>query len=233
MTTKQWFATTAAVLGLTALPAVAGAQVCAGFPTDNGQTSLSIAANFPENADQFGAELSANVPGPLAVFGGYTRTTLSDSTGQHANTFSAGAALDIGQQFQGAFPLALSACPVASANLTQLEGVDVWRVPVGVGLGGRIAVGPPGTLELMPFVMPQLVWTRVDYEENARSNGGLFGSLFGSPDEPTPQDSEETNLALRSGLLLGAGRFYFGAEFNNILNDRVDPVLGVKAGVRF
>lgn len=223
------FATAAALLALTGLPGPAAAQVCAGFPTIDGQASLALLGTFPREADQFGAEGSVNLGGPAAVFGGFTRTTAHGAESENANTYSAGLALDVAQWFTGAFPLGLSACPVASASLTELRGAEVWRVPVGVGIGGQVVLGPPGTLELMPYVVPQLVWTRIDFTDP--QSGGLLPGLFGPPD--TLEDVEETQVGLRGGVLLGAGRFYFGGEATEVFGDDVSPVLGVKAGVRF
>jgi hypothetical protein len=229
MRTKSLFATVAAVVGIGVGATAADAQVCAGFPTLQGQSSIALSSSFPQDADRFGAEVSANTAGPLALFGAYQRTTSNVQDGQHANTYTAGAALEVADSFRGPFQLGLSACPVVSGSLTRMEGADVWQVPVGVGFGSRIELDPTGRLEVMPYVVPQLVWTRVDFD-GAPTNG-LFDPLFGRQDALDSRES--TEFGLRTGVVVGAGRFFVGGEFNNIFDDGVGGTFGVKAGVRF
>jgi hypothetical protein len=219
----------AAVVGFGVNATIADAQVCAGFPTLQREASVALSTNFPQGADQFGAEASANLDGPLAVFGGYQRTTSSAVEGQHSNTFTAGAALEVSDRFRGPFTLGLSACPVVSGSFTKMEGADVWRVPVGVGFGSRIELDPNGRLELMPYAVPQLVWTRVDF--NGQPVDGLFGPIFGRQEAAVGQ--ENVDLGIRTGVLVGAGRFFVGGEFNNVFDDGVGGTFGLKAGLKF
>jgi hypothetical protein len=218
-----------AVAGLGIGTVEAEAQVCAGFPTMQGQTSVALTSSFPRDADRFGVEASANVAGPLALFGGYERTTAREQDGVHANTFTAGAALEVSDRFRGPIFLGLSACPVVSGSLTRMEGADVWQVPLGVGFGSRLELDPDGRLELLPYVVPQLVWTRVDFDGTPAD--GIFDPIFGRPD--AVEDYEQTELGIRTGVMVGAGRFFVGGEFGNVFNDGVSGTFGVKAGVRF
>jgi hypothetical protein len=219
----------AAVVGLGVSATVADAQVCAGFPTLQREASVALSSNFPQGADQFGAEASANLDGPLAVFGGYQRTTSSVVEGQHSNTYTAGAALEVSDRFSGPFVLGLSACPVVSASFTKMEGADVWRVPVGVGFGSRIELDPNGRLELMPYAVPQLVWTRVSFDGPPVE--GIFGPIFGRREAALGQ--ENVDLGIRTGVLVGAGRFFVGGEFNNVFDDGIGGTFGLKAGLKF
>jgi hypothetical protein len=229
MTRKTLFASLA-VLGLGAVSVTsAQAQVCIGFPAGQGQSSVALSSTFPQHADQFGVEGSVNAAGPLAVYGGYQRTTAREQAGAHANTFQAGAALEVTGSYAGPFAMELSACPTSAVSLTRTPGAEVWQVPVGMGFGTRIEMGPRGTLELMPYAVPQLVWTRAQIEEQAAP--GLFDPLFGRP--AAVVEREQTDLAIRTGVLLGAGRLYLGGEYSNVFNDGVGGVFGVKAGVRF
>jgi hypothetical protein len=221
----------AAVAGMAVGATAVEAQVCAGFPTVQGQTSVALSSHFPREADQFGAEVSANLSGPLAVFGGYQRTTSNAQEGQHANTYTAGAALEVSDRFRGplSLGLGLSACPVVSASLTQMQNADVWQVPLGVGFGSRLELDPTGRLELMPYVVPQLVWTRVNFD--GPPSDGIFRPIFGGPE--TLDNYEQTDLGIRTGVLVGAGRFFVGGEFTNVFDDGVSGTFGVKGGVRF
>jgi hypothetical protein len=230
MNTKSLFAV-AAVVGLGVSVTAAEAQVCAGFPTVQGQTSVALSSHFPSQADRFGAEVSANPAGPLAVFGGYQRTTSNTTEGENANTYTAGVALEVSDRFRGplSLGLGLSACPVASASLTQMQGADVWQVPLGVGFGSRLELDPTGRLEIMPYAVPQLVWTRVNFD--GTPSDGIFRPIFGGPE--TLENYESTDLGIRTGVMVGAGRFFVGGEFENVFDDGVGGTFGVKAGLRF
>lgn len=219
----------AAVVGLGVAASPADAQVCAGFPTLQGQTSVALSSSFPQDADRFGGEASANIAGPLAVFGAYERTTSRVQEGQHANTYTAGAALEVSDRFRGPFFLGLSACPVVQGSLTRLQGADVWQVPLGVGFGSRIELDPTGRLELMPYAVPQLVWTRVDFDGTPAD--GILGPVFGGP--ATLEDQERTDLGIRTGVMVGAGRFFLGGEFENVFDDELSGTFGLRAGLRF
>lgn len=229
MTRNSLFVSMAAVVGLVTVPAIASAQVCAGFPTAPTQSSLALSSAFPQNADQFGAEGSINLAGPAAVFAGYQRTTATAEGVGHANTFTAGGALEVSERYVGPWAMGLSACPVASVSLTRMDDAEMWRVPLGVGFGTRIEAGRQGTLELMPYVVPQIVWTRASFSE--AHGTGILNPIFGS--NATIQDREHTDFAVRTGVMMGAGRFFVGGEFNNVFNDETAGVFGVKAGVRF
>ena len=228
MTGKTLFASLA-VVGLGAFATAAEAQVCIGFPNQPAQAAVALSSNFPADADQFGVEGSMNLEGPLAVHAGYQRTTARGQAGGHANTFRAGAALEVTERYVGPFALHLSACPTVSASLTRMEGAEVWQVPLGVGIGGRIEAGPQGTLEFMPYAVPQLVWTRARVEQGVQP--GLFDPLFGR--QAAVAEREQTDLGLRTGVLVGAGRLYLGGEYSNVFNDGLGGTFGVKAGVRF
>jgi len=193
----------------------AGAQVCAGFPTTDGQGTIGALAVFPEDIDRFGVEGSYNLTGPLAVNAAYIYSKLTDGD-DHVNTFRGGVAFDI-NSFVGNLLPGISICPSVSADYTSDEGTTYWQVPIGLGFGASLPVGGPD-MTLTPYVIPALVWSRFDL------GGGL--------------DDSETNFGVRGGADLNFDRFYLGGtvEWVNALipfNGDKKAVFGVRAGFKF
>lgn len=184
----------------------ASAQICAGFPTMDGQASLAAVVNFPEDIDEFGVEGSYNLAGPLALNAGYLRTDLgSDAT---VNNFTVGAAFDI-TSMVGPQPASISLCPVASFTYSDVsDGGSTSTVPVGLGFGTALPVG--ATSSLQPYVIPQIVLSRVN------TDGAEWGNEFG----------------LRGGANLTFGQFFVGAEVNTLFVEGSDAVFGIKGGIR-
>jgi hypothetical protein len=191
----------------------AGAQVCAGFPTTDGQGTLGALANFPSDFDQYGAEGSYNLTGPLALNAGFLLSTDDD---EDLNTFRGGLALDVGAALGNLLP-GISICPNVRADYTSEDGVTLWQVPIGLGFGATLPVGGPD-MTLTPYVIPALVWTRADL------GAGL--------------DDSETNFGVRGGADLNFDRFFLGGTVEwvdapNPFNGQTKAIFGVRAGIKF
>lgn len=185
----------------------ASAQICAGFPTMDGQASLAAVVNFPEDLDEFGVEGSYNLAGPLALNAGYLRTDAGDAT---ANSFTGGASFDI-TSMVGPQPASISLCPVASFTYTNFgDDLSAYTVPVGLGFGTSLPIG--ATSQLQPYVIPQLVLGRLNL-------GGESSDW-------------ENDFGLRGGANVTFGQFFVGAEVNTLFVDGSDAVFGVKGGIR-
>jgi hypothetical protein len=197
----------------------AGAQVCGGFPTTDGQGTIGGLMNFPAEFDQYGAEGSYNLAGPLAVNAGYIYT---GKGGEHLNAFRGGAAFDI-STFAGNFRSTVSICPSVRADYyTSRIGVTLWQVPVGLGVGARVPLGGPGT-NLTLYVIPSLVWSHSHVE---------FENLPEFNDTDT-----DTNIGVRGGFDLNFGNVYLGVTSDWVdrpsFNGQKEAVVGVRAGIRF
>jgi hypothetical protein len=187
----------------------AGAQVCAGFPTTSGQGTLGALVNFPPEIDQYGAEGSYNLAGPLAVNAGFL---LSKNDAAEANTFRGGLAFEL-PSFTGNFGSTASICPNVRADYTSENGVTVWTVPIGLGVGASVPLGGPD-LTLSLYIIPALVWNRFDHEID----------LF---------DETETNFGARSGFDLNFNRFFLGATSEWLDFSDGEAVVGLRAGIKF
>lgn len=198
----------------------ASAQICAGFPTMDGQFSLAGVANFPDNIDEFGVEGSYNLAGPLALNAGYLNSSGSDEADEgSANTFIGGVSFDI-TSLIGTTPAAISLCPTAQFQYTTFSGdsgdddVSFQAIPVGLGFGTSLPLGVASSLQ--PYIIPQVVFGRF-------SGGGASTDW-------------ENEFGLRGGVNVTFGQFFVGADVNKLFIDEdeggSDAVFGVKAGIR-
>lgn len=212
---------TLAVVAALGAAGSAEAQICAGFPTMDRQFSFGAFMGFPEGADARGVEASYNAAGPLSVFGSFTVTSAEEDDdllgGDEVDleTFEGGLAFEVpalGRSLGN-----VSACPVASFQYTDIEGLaTVTSIPVGLGLGTSIPVST-GNTSIMPYVVPQVVFTRISADEG-----------LGLGDE----SESETNFGVRGGALLGLGTLYLGGEVSHLFEDDSDPVFSIRAGIR-
>lgn len=199
----------AAVAALS-LAGTASAQVCAGFPTMDGQFSLAAVANFPEDIDEFGVEGSYNTAGPIALNAGYIRNSFGDDAS--ANTFQVGVSFDV-TSLEGPAPAAISLCPTVQFGYTTYSESDDatgYTVPVGLGFGTSLPLG--ATTQLQPYVIPQIVFGKLDVD-------GL-------------DNDWENEFGLRAGANVTFGMFFVGGEVRKIFEEGNDAVFGVKAGIR-
>jgi hypothetical protein len=197
-----------ASLAALALAGNATAQVCNGFPTVDGQASLSVLANFPKDIDEFGVEGSYDLAGPLAVNAAYIRDS---ADGSSLNTFRAGASFDVTPALRTVVPATVSVCPTASVAYTHFSGITLLAIPVGVGVGATLPMGTDGRSALMPYVVPEVVIARI-------SGGG--------------DSAHETNFGLRGGAMVSFSQFFVGGEVNKVFTSGSDPVFGVRLGVK-
>ena len=200
----------------------AGAQVCAGFPTADGQGSIGALVNFPTGFDQYGAEGSYNFTGPLAVNAGYlnSRADDDDLVPFRLNTFRGGVAFERPSS-PGNFRSTVSICPSVRADYTSEDDVTIWQVPLGLGVGASVPLGGPG-LNLTLHIIPALVWTRV----HADASDG-FDEI----------EDSDTQVGVRGGAELNYDRFYLGTtsewvDRDSPFNGRKEFVVGVRAGIK-
>jgi hypothetical protein len=199
--TKRVGALTATVLALSALPAAA--QICAGFPTVDRQFTFGAELDFPSGASEWGVEASYNAAGPLTGFFGVDILTPDGSDAR--DTYFAGVALT------GLVPSeTLSICPVVQVGFTDTPGGSMIRVPAGLGFGTTLYLSP--SIPLMPYVIPQVVYSRFSPD-----NGDSMGEFDG---------------AIRAGALISSGMFFAGAEVEFVFEEGADPLFGIRAGIR-
>jgi hypothetical protein len=205
----------AALVAAATLAGSAQAQVCASFPTVDRGFSLGGRIDFPEGLDQFGVEASLNAAGPLSVFGGLNVISGDDDNGgdDSLDQFFAGIALETPVLAQMLGPRA-SVCPQARFEYIDTDIGSFTSIPVGLGIGATYATSPAGPT-VSPYVIPQVVFLRADYENDAVDN------------------DSETQFGLRGGALVTFGMFFFGGEANYLGGDNSDTTLGIRAGVRF
>jgi hypothetical protein len=209
--------TTLAIAALAAatLAGSAGAQVCASYPTVDGGFSLGGRIDFPSDLDSFGVEGSYNPVGALSVFGGLNVLS-GDGDDDGEDVFFAGLAFET-PRIAGMMGPRASACPQVRLEYADFDGITFLRVPVGLGLGATFATSPAGPT-VSPYVIPQVVFTRLDVD-------GV--------------DDSETEFGVRGGALVTFGMFFVGGELNfvggdfNITGGGSDTTFGVRAGVRF
>jgi hypothetical protein len=191
----------------------AAAQVCAGFPTTDGQGTIGALVNFPTGLDQYGAEASYNFAGPLAVDAGFLR---SNGGEDHLSTFRGGVALEL-PAFAGNFRSTGSICPSVRADYTSEDDFTIWQVPIGLGVGASVPLGSSG-VHLALHIIPAVVWSRVHVD------------AFSGFEETTIDD---TNFGVRGGAALSYNRFYLGVISEWMDVPESDAVVGVRAGIRF
>jgi hypothetical protein len=191
----------------------AGAQVCAGFPTTDGQGTIGGLVNFPTGFDQYGAEGSYNLAGPLAVNAGYLYNKGDDD---HTSTFRGGAAFEL-PAFAGRLRSTASLCPSVRADYTSQDDATSWQVPIGVGVGASVPVGGPETRVTL-YVIPALVWTRVHFDAQ--------------PIDVFEHTITDTDLGVRAGAELNFNRLYLGVTSEWVDRGDQEAVVGVRAGIR-
>jgi hypothetical protein len=186
----------------------AASQVCIGFPTARGQAAAALTAGFPTGGNDIGIEAGYHAPAAYSVFGGITLRRPDE--GDAVTSFGAGAAFSI-PELRAALPIGLFSCPVVSLVVAQQPGGggNVISVPVGLGLGTIVPIGP--TMTLSPYATPQIRFTDI---------GGTRGSEF---------------LVSGGAILVGfAGpRIYAGGTVNRVFLDQARSVFGLKLGYIF
>jgi hypothetical protein len=197
----------AGVLAMTGV-GEAASQVCIGFPTARGQAAAAATVGFPTGGSDIGIEAGYHAPAAYAVFGGVTVSR--PDVGDNVTSFGAGAAFSV-PELRAALPIGLFSCPVVSVVVAQGAGGgdNVISIPVGLGLGTIVPIGP--TMTLSPYATPQIRFTDV---------AGNRGSEF---------------FISGGAILLGfAGpRIYAGGTVNRVFVDQARSVFGLKVGYIF
>ncbi|HYW06209.1 MAG TPA: hypothetical protein VE913_04580 [Longimicrobium sp.] len=206
---------------LTAVSAVtfvgtAGAQICAGYPTADRGLSFGARADFPDNLDSFGVEASYNAAGPLSVFGGLNVVSVEDVDNSDQDVYFVGAALET-PSIGAMIGPTVSVCPQARFEYVDIEGASAFNIPIGLGFGTTLG-STVGGGTISPYVIPQLVISRYEADDN----GGADGA-----------SESDTYFGVRGGALLGFGQVYVGGEVNYLAGDNSDAVFGIRAGLRF
>ncbi|CAN5716293.1 hypothetical protein BH23GEM9_BH23GEM9_35750 [soil metagenome] len=174
MKKKNGFIAAAAGILVTAFVAApAAAQVCAGQPTAPGQTSIGARASFPTGATSVGVEAGRNWNNPMGAFVNLNLLMPDADGADNVAVVGAGLAYEVGGS---AVPAWLSICPVAGVTIG-FQDNTVVTIPVGVGFGSRF--GTPDGFEILPFVIPQFVLTRIS-EDGVSSSNNNFGIGVGS-----------------------------------------------------
>jgi len=193
----------------------AAAQVCSGFPAQQGQYSLgghwsnSVGLLTDRAGTALGVEASLNRPGNAGVFGVVNLIT-PDTEGENHAAFGVGASYEIGG-FIPAVPEWLSICPVASLTYTQIDGNAHFGVPLGVGFGTTIGV-PDGPFTLLGYAIPSFRLVRVALDDINWEN--RFGVGFGA-------------------MARFANAFYVGIEFDRAFVDDADFDFALRGGILF
>lgn len=150
----------AAIGGALALLLAAGpvaAQICSGYPTARGQTSIGARAAFPEGATQIGIEASRNWMNPLGVFANLNLLMPDAEGADNVPVIGLGFAYEVTDMIP-VVPAWLSVCPVAAVTIEAGDATGI-TIPLGVGFG--TSIGLTENLDINPFIIPQFVLTRV------------------------------------------------------------------------
>jgi hypothetical protein len=207
MMTRSSLAAFAGAAAIATAAAPAAAQVCAGQPTAPGQTSIGARASFPTGGTQLGIDAGRNWNNPLGVFVSLNLLMPDDDEADNVAVIGGGFAYEVGE-FLPPVPAWLSICPVAAVNVTTGD-VTTLNIPLGVGFGMSIAANG---FEILPFVIPQFVITRMSVDDVTVSDNN-FGIGFGG-------------FAKFSGV-------YGGVTLNRIFVDNTDTDIAFQAGLVF
>lgn len=215
MKLAKFAAVTAAVAALGFGTASEGlAQVCMGTPIVSGQRALSLGVGFPENGNSYQARLDVNTRSPLAFNVGYSRDELSGVSGT-THAIGGGVAYQLPTTMV-AENTALTACPVGQVAYAFTSGADDWNqvnVPLGLSVGAR--VGLTQNVALVPYVTPQIIFSRTSVQGVSNTDTG-YGATFGSA--------------------LDFGPFYAGLDMTTTRMSDVpgtNSQVGVRVGVKF
>jgi hypothetical protein len=204
--------TCAAVAAMLGAAAPAAAQICAGQPTEPGQTSIGARASFPTGGTTLGVEASRNWNNPMGAFVSFNLLLADDDGADNTPIFGGGLAYEVGG-FIPAIPVWLSVCPVGAVTFASANDVTQLTVPLGVGFGTTF--GTPD-LSIHPFVIPQFVLTRISVDDVSVSDNnfgfgaGAFAKLRGVYGGITVGkilvEGSDTDVAFQAGLVFPARR---------------------------
>jgi hypothetical protein len=210
---KSWrtaFSTAAGALAVLFVAGPAAAQICSGYPTLPGQTSIGARAAFPDGGTQIGIEASRNWQNPMGAFANINLLMPDAEGADNVPVFGAGLAYEV-DRFIPAIPAGLSVCPLAAVTVEAGDDTGI-TIPLGVGFGTNLMLTE--NLGLSPFIIPQFVLTRIRTDDVTISEqnfgfgagahlrfGGVYagvtlGKLFVS--------GTDLNIAFQGGLTIPA-----------------------------
>ncbi len=193
------------VLLVAASPAVG--QLCVGYPTAPGQKAVAMNVGTLTGGDRYGLDANVNLADGFSAFGGFTATQLEGRSVGTSVSVGVGVAL-FATRFGGTSGEAFQGCPTASLVMPRTDDPDTWRMPVGLGFGTSYPLGAEGTTTLQPWILPAVVFSRLDHAD--------------------------TELELSLGANVGVGqRFFFGGSVNRVLLERADSRFALRAGLIF
>jgi hypothetical protein len=170
---KGMIAAAAIALAISAVPAAA--QICSGYPTAPGQTSIGLRASFPTGGTTVGVEASRNWMNPLGAFASVNLLMPEADGADNVTAVGLGFAYEV-TDFLPALPAWLSVCPVAGVTV-DFGTHTGFTIPLGVGFG--TSFGTAEGFEILPFVLPQFVLTRISIDDVTFSDQN-FGIGFGA-----------------------------------------------------
>jgi hypothetical protein len=209
---KTLITAAASVFTLVFMAAPAAAQICSGYPTLPGQTSVGLRASFPTGGTSIGIEASRNWQNPLGVFANLNLLMPDDDDLDNQTVAGLGFAYEVTEMLP-AIPQWLSVCPVAAVTV---QGGDATTLtfPLGVGFGTSFEVADGFAIK--PFIMPQFVLTRVSVDDVTVSDNNFgfgagafasFGGVYGGVTLGKIMASgTDVTIAFQGGLLLPAMR---------------------------
>jgi len=196
----------------------AGAQVCVGYPTTGGQFSVSANAQFVDGSDfgdVLGVEASYDALGPLSVFGGLTVVDGQDVI-DDVHIFGAGLAYEFATTRTADTP-SFSLCPTLSISYASIDELGSGiNVPLGIGIGTTFAGGTG--VEISPFVVPQLIYSRFKADEDLG---------FGDDDTET-----STDAGVYGGVNVSFRSFWVGGSLTHVLARDSDTQFAIRVGLR-
>jgi hypothetical protein len=207
---KRVAAAVTGVFAAVVMATPAAAQICSGYPTAPGQTSIGLRASFPTAGTQLGIEASRNWRNPLGAFVN-VNLLLPDAEGaDNVPVIGLGFAYEV-TDFLPAVPAWLSVCPVAAVTIEAGDNTG-FTIPVGVGFGTTI--GTPEAFTIHPFIIPQFVLTRVKVDDVTFSDNNFgfgagafvkFGGVYGGVTLGKIMASgTDVSIAFQGGLTIPA-----------------------------
>ena len=204
MRTSRKMFSVAAVVAMSFVAAPAFGQACRGAPLDSLTMGANLLAGFPDGYDIYGAEVFKGF-GPITAGLEYGLSTYEgDTPSAHTGTLNLAFSLPIGTEAMGLF-----VSPVASPSYTTWDDWNWISVPVGASVAYRIAAGQG--LSVVPYAVPQFVWTRVDSDLLDSETSSDFG--------------------WRAGGNLIVNNLVFGAAYHKVGDG--DGTIGINVGMQF
>jgi hypothetical protein len=169
MISKRFGFGAVALTALSFLATPAAAQLCTGVPMNVGQTNASLRAWMPEGSNTFELRGANKLAETVTIGATYSLTTADGLDALHS--------LGVDGALELPLNLPVGVCAVAGVSTNVNGDGRLIDVPLGVAFGGNLEVGDG--LSLVPFAIPQLMYTRISGGGVSISNSD-FGILGGA-----------------------------------------------------